>query len=177
MLVQPVTRLGYGGIGIMPVDGLLRVLFVCIGNAYRSQMAEAFARTLGRDVLLAESAGLSPILELPEGTLRVMAEKAVDVSAQAPKSVLDLDLKNYDLVLNMSGLPIPHLPAAKSRVWKVRDPVGQPDAALREVRDEIENLVMRLVLEIRQTRIQQPPVQQAPVRRERTRLNPKLRGV
>lgn len=161
----------------MPVERILRVLFVCIGNAYRSQIAEAFARTLGRDVFLAESAGLSPISELPDGTVRVMGERGVDVSAQGPKSVLDLDLKNYDLVVNMSGLPIPRLPADSTRVWKVRDPVGQPDSVLREVRDEIESLVMSLILEVRQHRNQQAREQQAPVQRERTRLNPKLRGV
>ena len=145
----------------------LRILFVCIGNAYRSQMAEAFARALGRDLFVAESAGLSPVFELPEGTARVMQEKGIDISAQVPKPALSLDLKSYDLIVNMTGLPVPSLPPASTRSWIVPDPVGQPDSALREVRDEIESLVMGLVLEKRKLREQ----------RERPRLTPKLRGV
>lgn len=151
----------------MPVPRHMRVLFVCIGNAYRSQMAEAFARTLGRDVLVAESAGLTPVFELPESTGRVMQEKGVDISSQFPKPVVSLDVKSYDLVVNMTGLSIPSLSSASTRNWIVPDPVGQPEAFLREVRDEIESLVMGLVLELRRLREQL----------ERPRLNPKLRGV
>jgi arsenate reductase len=152
---------------MLPVMSPLRVLFVCIGNAYRSQMAEAFARTLGRDLFVAESAGLTPVFELPESTVRTMREKGIDISAQFPKSVLSLDLKSYALVVNMTGLPIPSLPPASTRSWIVPDPVGRPDSVLREVRDEIETLVMGLVLERRKLREQG----------ERPRLNPKLRGV
>lgn len=151
----------------MPALRPLRVLFVCIGNAYRSQMAEAYARTLGRDLFVAESAGLTPVFELPEGTIQVMQEKGIDVSAQEPKSVLDLDVKSYDLIVNMTGMPIRSLPAERTRSWIVPDPVGQPDSVLRAVRDEIESLVMGLVLEQRKVREQ----------RERPRLTPKLRGV
>jgi hypothetical protein len=67
----------------------------------------------------------------------------------------------------MTGLPIPNLPAATTRNWIVPDPVGRPDAILREVRDEIESLVMGLVLELRKQA-------EAP---DRIRLKPKLRGV
>lgn len=151
----------------MPALRPLRVLFVCIGNAYRSQMAEAYARTLGRDLFVAESAGLTPVFELPEGTVQAMQEKGIDVSAQEPKSVLDLDVKSYDLIVNMTGMPIRSLPAERTRSWIVPDPVGQPDSVLRAVRDEIESLVMGLVLEQRKVREQ----------RERPRLTPKLRGV
>jgi len=62
-----------------------RVLFVCLGNAYRSQMAEGFANRLGHDVLVAESAGLTPVDRVPETTLHVMWEKGIDISAQFPK--------------------------------------------------------------------------------------------
>ena len=151
----------------MPVPRPMRVLFVCIGNAYRSQMAEAFARTLGRDLLVAESAGLTPVFELPESTLQVMREKGIDISAQFPKSVVRLDVKSYDMVVNMTGLSIPSLSSDHTRNWVVPDPVGRPDSMLREVRDEIESLVMGLVLELRRSMEQ----------REQPRLNPKLRGV
>lgn len=151
----------------MPLTHPVRALFVCIGNAYRSQIAEAFARTLGHKLFEAESAGLSPVFELPESTVRVMREKGIDVSRQYPKSVLSLDLKAYDLIVNMTGLSIPNLPPAVTRDWIVPDPVGLPDSALREVRDEIESLVMGLILQQRRTREQL----------DRPRLTPKLRGV
>jgi arsenate reductase len=130
-------------------------------------MAEAFARTLGRDLFAAESAGLSPVFELPESTIGVMQEKGIDISEQFPQPLTGLDLKSYDLIVNMTGLPIPSLPDATTRNWIVPDPVGRPDAVLREVRDEIESLVMGLVLEMHKAREQ----------RERPRLVPKLRGV
>lgn len=151
----------------MPILRPLRVLFVCVGNAYRSQMAEAFARALGRDLLVAESGGLTPVFALPESTVRVMQEKGIDVAAQVPKSVFRLDVKSYYLVVNMTGLSIPSLSAANTRDWIVPDPVGQPDSVLREVRDEIESLVIGLVQELSQ--LLEPP--------KRTRLHPKLRGV
>ena len=151
----------------MAVPRPTRVLFVCIGNAFRSQMAEGFARTLGGDALSAESAGLTPVYAIPERTDCVMREKGIDISAQHPKPVFSLDLKGYDLIVNMTGLSIPSLPAANTRNWIVPDPVGQPDSVLRQVRDEIESLVMGLVLELRREREQTA----------RPRLNPKLRGV
>jgi len=151
----------------MPVPRPIRVLFVCIGNAYRSQMAEAFAGSLGRDVMTADSAGLMPVFELPKTTAQVMQEKGIDISEQFPKSVGSLDLKSYDLVVNMTGLVVPALASATTRNWVVPDPVGQSDAVLREVRDEIESLVMGLVLELRRQQTQQ----------EHPKLRTKLRGV
>ena len=138
----------------MSVPPPKRVLFVCIGNAYRSQMAEAFARSLSHGSIVAESAGLSPVFALPEGTVRMMQEKGIDISAQLPKPVMGLDVKSYDLVVNMTSLSIPSLPPASTRDWIVPDPVGQSDRVLREVRDEIESLVMGLVLEMRRQREQ-----------------------
>jgi protein-tyrosine-phosphatase len=130
-------------------------------------MAEAFARTLGHGLLVAESAGLSPVFALPESTIGVMQEKGIDISAQIPKPVIGLDVKSYDLVVNMTSLPIPSLPPDRTRDWIVPDPVGQSDRVLREVRDEIESLVMGLVLEMRRQR----------EHKERPRLKAKLRGV
>jgi protein-tyrosine-phosphatase len=145
----------------------MRVLFVCIGNAFRSQMAEGFARTLGGGLLVADSAGLSPMQTLPEVTARVMQEKGIDVSGQFPKPVSSLDVKGYDLVINMTGLSISSLPPTSTRNWIVPDPVGARDDVVREVRDEIESLVMGLILELRRMREQW----------EKPRLHPKLRGV
>jgi arsenate reductase len=144
-----------------------RVLFICVGNAFRSQMAEAFARSLGHGLLAADSAGITPVYELPESTVRVMREKGIDISQQFPKLVSSLDLKAYDVIVNMTGLPLQGLPAGVTRNWIVPDPVGEPDSVLRDVRDEVESLVMGLVLERRHAR----------EKLERPRLTHKLRGV
>lgn len=129
-----------------------KVLFVCIGNAHRSQMAEGFARHYGSDVLEAESAGLFPVSGIPEVTHKVMAEKGVSLEEQCAKGVEDVRLHDVDLVVNMSGSPLRGLPVPRIREWKVKDPVGAKESVHRAVRDEIEGLVMGLVLEVRQAR-------------------------
>ncbi len=145
----------------------VRVVFVCIGNSYRSQMAEGLANRLGWDVLEAESAGLTPVDRVPEATLEVMREKGIDISTQFPKAAGSLELKSYDVVVNMTGLPIPGAPRSSTRAWVVPDPVGSGYEGVRAARDEIEGLVMGLILELRRQR----------AREEKPRLHPKLRGV
>lgn len=128
-----------------------RVLFVCVGNACRSQMAEGFARTYGSDVMEAASAGLSPAEAIPPDTLRAMDEKNIDLRTHFPKSLVHLPDMDFDLVVNMSGRPLPSL-AVPVRVWKVTDPVLLDYAEHCEVRDHVESLVMGLVLEFRRAR-------------------------
>ena len=126
---------------------LLRVVFVCLGNACRSQMAEGFARTYGQDVLVAHSAGLAPATCVPPETQRTMAEKNIDITRQFPKNLPMYSPEQYDLVVNMSGYPLNGYPS--SRTWKVRDPIGCDDETYRAVRDQIEGLVMSLIIELR----------------------------
>jgi arsenate reductase len=124
-----------------------RVLFVCLGNACRSQMAEGFARTYGSDVMTPDSAGISPAMLVPLETRQTMAEKNIDVSDQFPKPVDMFPDKQFDIVVNMSGYSVPGYPQA--REWKVADPIGGTAEEYRAVRDYIEQLVMRLVVELR----------------------------
>jgi arsenate reductase len=124
-----------------------RVLFVCLGNACRSQMAEGFARTYGKDVMVAESAGLAPALAVPIETKETMAEKNIDLSAHFPKPLSVFPPDHFGLVVNMSGYPIPGFPSAKE--WKVRDPIGGTADQYRATRDQIEQLVMMLILDLR----------------------------
>ena len=126
-----------------------RVLFVCIGNACRSQMAEAFARAQGSDVLVASSAGLFPARAVPPDTLRAMKEKNLDLSGQFPKSVVDLDGAKFDLILNMSGFPLPPIGGAAVREWEVPDPIVMDYKGHCAVRDQLERLVMDLIQELR----------------------------
>ncbi len=124
-----------------------RVLFVCLGNACRSQMAEGFARTYGSDVMTPDSAGISPAMLVPLETRQTMAEKNIDVSDQFPKPVDMFPDKQFDIVVNMSGYSVPGYPQA--REWKVADPIGGTAEEYRAVRDYIEQLVMKLVVELR----------------------------
>ncbi len=126
-----------------------RVLFVCIGNACRSQMAEAFARAYGSDVLIPASAGLSPADRLPTHTLQAMQEKNLDLRAQFPKNLAEMSRGQFDLVVNMSGLPIPLRSQVPVREWAVGDPILMEYEEHCKVRDQIEDLVMSLILELR----------------------------
>ena len=132
-----------------------RVLFVCIGNSCRSQMAEAFARQYGDDVMIAASAGLSPAFSVAPDTMRAMLEKNIDLRDHFPKSVRQLGRSQFDLVVNMSGSSLPPMPGAKMLDWDVEDPVAMDYEEHCEVRDIIERLVMQLVLEFRRE-LQEP---------------------
>jgi len=127
-----------------------RVLFVCLGNAIRSQMAEGFARCYGADVMVARSAGLSPATSIVPLTRKVMSEKNIDLGDVMPKGISDHGGEQFDLVINLSGYPIPNDVRSPVREWKVNDPLGQKEQAYREAADQIERLVMDLVLELRQ---------------------------
>jgi len=126
-----------------------RVLFLCIGNACRSQMAEAFARSYGSDVLVPFSAGFAPAQRVPDDTLRAMDEKNLTLDGQFPKSVADLAKEKFDFVINMSGFAAPHVQGTTVREWTVPDPVGMNYENHCKVRDQIEDLVMKFILELR----------------------------
>lgn len=126
-----------------------KVLFVCIGNACRSQMAEGFAKAYGEDVMEALSAGLSPYSHVPEGTRETMQEKGISLERHFPKHVSEMADAGLDLVLNLSGTDLP-FQGVEVREWPVRDPFGGGEEEYRAARDRIEKLVMELVLELRQ---------------------------
>jgi len=129
-----------------------RVLFVCIGNACRSQMAEAFARKYGSDVVIPASAGLAPAMHVARDTQTAMSEKDIDLRTHFPKTIRNLGRAQFDLVVNMSGSEIlpSEVPGAKIVEWDVADPVYMKYEDHCQVRDEIERLVMQLILELRQ---------------------------
>ena len=129
-----------------------RVLFVCIGNACRSQMAEAFARKYGSDILTVQSAGLAPAGILPPLTRQVLTEKNIPWEGQFPNGLESFTGEPFEVVVNLSGKRLP--PAfANARLieWDVRDPIGESESVYRAVAVQIEGLVMRLILELRGT--------------------------
>ena len=125
-----------------------RVLFVCIGNSCRSQMAEAFALAYGSDVMEVHSAGLSPAPLIAPLTKTVLAEKNLHTGAQYPKSLDFVSHQPFDIVVNMSGATL-DMPPARMLEWPVKDPIGQKPEVYRDVATQIESLVMRLILELR----------------------------
>ena len=127
-----------------------RVLFVCLGNACRSQMAEGFARTYGSDDILAASAGLAPARDIAPDTVRAMLEKNIDLRGHFPKSLRHLGkAAEFDLIVNMSGFHLPDTFTSRIVDWEVPDPVSMDYEEHCKVRDLIERSVMNLILEIR----------------------------
>lgn len=111
-------------------------------------MAEGFARAYGSDVMAAESAGLTPAISLAPLTHKVMLEKNIDLGHKYPRSVSTLEGR-FDLVINMSGQPLPKEIKAAVEEWDIPDPIGESEKVYRQVRDQIEQRVMRLVLGMR----------------------------
>jgi arsenate reductase len=131
-----------------PAAAKKRVLFVCIGNSCRSQMAEAFAEAYGADIMEVQSAGVSPASYIAPLTKQTLAERNLNIDDHFPKSVDSLRGQPFDVVLNMSGTPL-RMPGAHVIDWLVPDPIGQSEAYYRTVATQIEGLVMRLILELR----------------------------
>ena len=129
-------------------DGKKRILFVCIGNSCRSQMAEAYARAYGADIVDATSAGLSPASIIMPLTRKVLADRNISTTGQFPKGMETTAHQHYDVIVNMSGMPV-NTRAARVLRWNVQDPVGHTEETYRNVAAEIEELVMRLIIEIR----------------------------
>ena len=130
-------------------DKLKHVLFVCIGNSCRSQMAEGFARSYGRDVMKVESAGLASASAISALTHDVMWEKNIQLKGHHPKPISTCKEKPYDLVVNISGGSLPKWFKAPVIEWSIQDPIGESPEVYRRVRDDIENRVMQLILQMR----------------------------
>lgn len=125
-----------------------RILFVCVENANRSQMAEAFAHIHGGDAIEALSAGSAPSGRINPKAVRFMAELDYDLSAHASKSLAEID-GEFDAVVTMGcGDRCPWVPAKRREDWNLPDPKHLDDAGYRAVRDEISARVRRLLVEL-----------------------------
>ena len=128
----------------------LRLLFVCVGNSCRSQMAEGLAQDMGGERVVAESAGVSPGDRVAPKAVEVMAELGIDISHHRPKLLTKDALDRADRSLTMGCdardlCPAPWL--ASSGGWEIEDPVGQGIEKYREVRDDIRRHLERLLEE------------------------------
>ena len=122
-----------------------RVLFVCVENSNRSQMAEAFAHIHGGDVVDALSAGSKPSGQINPKAIRFMGELGYDLTRHASKSLDDIE-GEFDAVVTMGcGDSCPWVPAKRREDWALPDPKHMDDEAYRAVRDEISARVKTLL--------------------------------
>jgi protein-tyrosine-phosphatase len=128
----------------------VKVLFVCVGNCVRSQMAEAIARHSCADIILAESAGVSPLGFIDSTTQRVLREHGVPFAGQFSKGLHSHKLRKPDAVINMSGIPGKSLfPECNVEDWPVQDPFGEDIAVHRAIFNDIEARVTLLAARLR----------------------------
>ena len=122
-----------------------RVLFVCIENSCRSQMAEAFAHLYANDSIQAYSAGSRPSGKLEPKAIAVMAELGYDLGSHSSKSLRDIPQIKYDFVITMGcGDECPFIPAEIHEDWDLPDPKPLPLEQFRQVRDRIGERVKDL---------------------------------
>jgi arsenate reductase len=126
------------------------VLFVCVHNAGRSQMAAGWLRHLAGDAIEVRSAGTQPANEVNPVAVEAMREAGIDITAQTPKVLTDDAVQASDVVITMGcGDECPYYPGKRYLDWKLDDPAGQGIDAVRPIRDEIRARVERLVAELR----------------------------
>lgn len=129
---------------------MIRVLFVCIQNAGRSQMAEAFAKTYGAGWIETFSAGSKPAEAVHPMVVEVMREKGIQLDRCRPKGFVQVPSGSFDVVVTMGcGDVCPATPAIQRVDWSIPDPKGQSPGRVREIRDEIERRVRTLLEELR----------------------------
>jgi protein-tyrosine-phosphatase len=127
-------------------EPLPRLLFVCVENSCRSQMAEGFAHALGEGRVTASSAGSKPSGRVNARAIQFMREQGIDLSVQRSKGLDDLPAGHWDTVVTMGcGDACPHLPARQRRDWDLPDPKQLDDDGFRVVRDRIRALVHELI--------------------------------
>jgi protein-tyrosine-phosphatase len=123
-----------------------RILFVCVENSNRSQMAEAFARLHGGDKVEAHSAGSRPSGRVNPRAMQFMREVGYDLARHESKSLDQFNGTEIDVAVTMGcGDACPHVPAARREEWKIPDPKDLSDEEFRKVRDLIERKVKELL--------------------------------
>ncbi|VXB93021.1 Arsenate-mycothiol transferase ArsC1 [Arthrobacter sp. 9V] len=125
------------------------VLFVCVHNAGRSQMAAAFLTSISKGAIEVRSAGSQPADKVNPAAVEAMAELGIDMSAEIPKVLTTEAVKESDLVITMGcGDECPYFPGKRYEDWVLEDPAGQGVEAVRPIRDEIKTRIENLVIEL-----------------------------
>jgi arsenate reductase (thioredoxin) len=125
------------------------VLFVCVHNAGRSQMAAALLEHHANGRVRVRSAGTTPSDEIHANVVEAMAERGLDVSTARPKGLREDDVREVDVVITMGcGDACPVVPGTRYLDWDLPDPAGKPIAEVRPIRDDIERRVLDLLREL-----------------------------
>lgn len=132
-----------------PLPTAPTVLFVCVHNAGRSQMAAGYLQALAGDRVRVLSAGSMPAGQLNPVAVAAMAEEGIDLTTASPKLLTDEAVREADVVITMGcGDACPFYPGKRYLDWELDDPAGQPLEAVRPIRDEIRRRVEALVAEL-----------------------------
>jgi arsenate reductase (thioredoxin) len=125
------------------------VLFVCVHNAGRSQMAAAFLTNLSHGTVEVRSAGSEPANQVNPAAVAAMAEVGIDITAEQPKILTTEAVKASDVVITMGcGDTCPFYPGKRYEDWVLEDPAGMGVDAVRPIRDEIRRRVDNLIREL-----------------------------
>ncbi|MUN64012.1 phosphotyrosine protein phosphatase [Kocuria sediminis] len=125
------------------------VLFVCVHNAGRSQMAAAYLTHLSHGRIEVRSAGSAPADAVNPAAVEAMAEDGIDLSAQTPKILTDQAVQDSDVVITMGcGDACPFYPGKRYEDWALEDPAGKVVESVRPIRDEIKARVQQLISEL-----------------------------
>jgi arsenate reductase len=125
------------------------VLFVCVHNAGRSQMAASLLDQLARGKVHVRSAGSTPAEEINPAVVQAMAEVGVDLSKEFPKPLADEAVRAADVVITMGcGDACPIYPGKRYEDWELEDPAGKDLDTVRRIRDELDERVQRLIAEL-----------------------------
>ncbi|OBI19079.1 heat-shock protein HtpX [Mycobacterium sp. E2497] len=131
------------------MTGKPSVLFVCVHNAGRSQMAAALLSQMSDGRIEVRSAGTQPADEINPVAIAAMAERGIDITAASPRLLTGDDVQTSDVVITMGcGDTCPYFPGVSYRDWTVPDPAGQPLATVRAIRDDIAQRVAALIAEL-----------------------------
>ncbi|MCQ9164180.1 arsenate reductase ArsC [Arthrobacter sp. STN4] len=125
------------------------VLFVCVHNAGRSQMAAAYLTTLSNGAIEVRSAGSAPAASINPAAVAAMAEEDIDMSTEIPKVLTTEAVKESDVVITMGcGDTCPFFPGKRYEDWELEDPAGQGVDAVRPIRDDIKARIQALIAEL-----------------------------
>jgi arsenate reductase len=125
------------------------VLFVCVHNAGRSQMAAGYLRALAGDRVQVLSAGSEPKDQINPVAIALMAEEGIDIASNQPKILTTEAVKDSDVVITMGcGDTCPIFPGKRYEDWDLSDPAGKPADEVRPIRDDIKARVEALLAEI-----------------------------
>ena len=125
------------------------VLFVCVHNAGRSQMAAGWLRHLAGDTIEVRSAGSEPSDQINPVAVEAMREVGIDITGNTPRLLDNQDVRDSDVVITMGcGDTCPIYPGKRYEDWDLTDPAGQPFKVVRQVRDDIRGRVEKLVAQL-----------------------------